>query len=97
MPNIKNLGPVVSDKNIFHVFPIYVYTKHVTPGMGPFLPGGQNSNKLCRGPVGDATYQLSRLKASYFPYINICKICDPRGGPFFGHRDKILTTLVEVY
>ena len=40
MPNIKNLGPFVSDKNIFHVFSIYVYTKHVTLGVGPIFAGG---------------------------------------------------------
>ena len=41
--------------------PIYVYVKHVTPGVGPFWPQGYNLNKLVRGPQGDATYQISKL------------------------------------
>ena len=74
----------------------------MTPGAGPIFARGQNSNKLCIGPVGDATYQLSRLNASYFPYVNICKICDPRGGPIFaggggvGGGVKIRLNYVEV-
>ena len=40
LPNIKALGPVVSDKKIF----------------------------------------------SHFPYMNLCKTCDPRGGGIFGPR-----------
>ena len=41
----------------FFMFPL----KHVTPGVGPFLPQGHYLNKLIRGPLGDATYQISRL------------------------------------
>ena len=41
----------------------YVYVKHVTPREGPFfaLGLGHNLNKLGRGPLGHATYQISRL------------------------------------
>ena len=35
--------------------------KHMTPGGGPFWPHGHNLNKLGRGPLGDAIYQISRL------------------------------------
>ena len=63
MPNIKALSPVVSDKKIFSCFP-YIYKsikKHVTPGWAHFWPQGHNLNKLGRGPLGDATYQISRI------------------------------------
>ena len=33
---ISRLGLVVSDKKLFHVFPIISYVKHVTPEAGPF-------------------------------------------------------------
>ena len=69
------------------------------PGWGHFLPQGHNLNKLGRGPLGDATYQIS-IKAlclmasdkkmfSYFPYISLCKTCDPKGGAIFGPREII--------
>ena len=65
-------------------------------------------NKLGKGPLGDATYQISRLlslivsdkKKLFFhrlPYIGLCKTCDPWGGAIFGPRNIILTDLVEVY
>ena len=40
--------------------------KQVTPGAGPFLVTGHNLNKLGRGPLGDATYQIARLLALWF-------------------------------
>ena len=43
------------------VFPLLVYTKHVTPGATQFWPQGHNLNKLGRYLLGDVTYQLSRL------------------------------------
>ena len=33
--------------------------KNVTSGMGQFWPQGHNFNKLCRGALDDATYQIS--------------------------------------
>ena len=45
----------------FLKFSLYVYAKHETPGAGPFLAPGHNLNKLDLGPLGDATYQISRL------------------------------------
>ena len=57
--NIKALGLVVSDKKIFSCFPD---VKHATPaGRGHFGLHDHNLNKLCRGSLGDATYQISRL------------------------------------
>ena len=41
--------------------PILLYVKHVTPGLGHFWPPGYNLNKLGRGLLGDATYQISEL------------------------------------
>ena len=66
MPDIKALGPVCSDKKIFSCFPYISLSKHVTPGVAHFWPKGHNLNKLGRGLLGDATYQISRLKASWF-------------------------------
>ena len=37
------------------------YVKHVTAGAGPFLAQDYNLNKLSRGPLGDATYQIPKL------------------------------------
>ena len=53
----------VSDKKILSMFfPKYANVNHVTPGAGPFfLPKGHNWNKLGRGPLGDAAYQILRL------------------------------------
>ena len=48
-------------EDYFMFFPISAYIKHVTPRVGPFWPKGQNLTKLDRGPLGDATYQISRL------------------------------------
>ena len=56
---------VVSDKKIFHVFPIMIIIslcKTCDPLGGAIVwPNGHNLNKLGRGPLGDATYQISRL------------------------------------
>ena len=41
--------------------PILVYVKHVTPGAGPFWLLGYNLNKLGKGLLGDASYQISKL------------------------------------
>ena len=34
---------------------------------------------------------------AYFPYISLCKTCDPKGGDIFGHEIIIKTNLVKVY
>ena len=59
------------------------------PERGHFWPQGHNLNKLGKGLLGDATFQISRLWAlwfqtriffSRFPYISQCKTCDTPGG-----------------
>ena len=42
-------------EDFFMLHPILAYVKHVTPRAGPFL------DKLGRGLLGDATYQISKL------------------------------------
>ena len=51
---------VVSEADCFVIFLTYDFVKHVTPGAGPFWPNWHNLYKLGRGPLGDATYQISR-------------------------------------
>ena len=60
MQNIKALGLVVLDKKIFSRCPYISHCKIVDPR------GGYNLEKLGRGPLGDATYQISRLWAFCF-------------------------------
>ena len=56
---IKALGLVVSEKKMFSCFPyIAAYVKHVTSGWGYFWHQRHNLNKLGRGPLDDATYQI---------------------------------------
>ena len=67
----------------------YLSKADYVPGAGPFSPQGHNLNKLGRGSLGDATYQISRHKASWFQTrrffhifpICLCKTCGPKGGP----------------
>ena len=63
-------------------------------------------NNLARGPLGDATYQISRIYALRFqtrrcfhvlPYIRICKTCDPRAGHFWPKGHDLKKKLVEVH
>ena len=55
IPNIKALGPVVSDKKFFHIF----YVKIIPLGRDYFWPKGYYLNKLGRGLLGEAKYQIS--------------------------------------
>ena len=48
-------------RRFYHVFFVYANVKHVIPGLAHFWPQGHNLNKLGKGPLGDATYQISRL------------------------------------
>ena len=48
-------------EDFFHVAPYISLCKTCDPGLGPFWPQGYNLNKLGRGPLGDATYQIPKL------------------------------------
>ena len=50
-----------SDKKIFSWSPYIRLCKTCDPGAGPFLVTEHNLYKLGRGPLGHATYQISRL------------------------------------
>ena len=83
---------MVQTRRYFHVFRKKAFVKHVTQGAGPLWPQGHTLNKVGKGPLGDATYQISRLYALWFPtgrffhvfpYISLCKTCDLPAGTFF--------------
>ena len=69
-----------------------MYVK-LDPGDGAiFASRGHNLNKLGRCPLGDATYQISRLYLPrgfrkedlfVFHYIHQRKKCNPTTGPFY--------------
>ena len=79
-------------EDFFYIFPYISLCKTCDPAANLFWPQGYNLNKLGRGPLGDATYQISRLWALWFqrrrfffnvfPYISLWKQCDPGAGPF---------------
>ena len=48
-------------EDFFHVAPYVNLCKTCAPEAGHFWPQGYNLNKLGRGPLGDATYQISKL------------------------------------
>ena len=73
---------------------------------GNFRPQGDNLNNLGRCPLGEATYQISRLYAlcfqtrrffMFFLCISLCRTCDPWGQASIGPRGVIWTNLVEVH
>ena len=55
-----------------------------------FWPQGHYLNKLGRGLLGDALYQISRLCGfrRISPYISLCKNVTLRGGAIFGPWGK---------
>ena len=76
------------------------------PDQGHFWPYGFNLNRHGRGLLVDATYQnstplalvvLDKKVCSCFPYISLCKTCDPQGETIFSPRGKFWTNLVEVH
>ena len=84
----------------FSMFPYMSLCKTCDPqGRDNFYPQGDHLNKLGRGPLGDATFQISRLWALWFqtsrlflcfPYISLCIItCDPWGHAIIGPRGII--------
>ena len=87
IPNIKTLGLMVSDKNIFLCFfPIQAYVKHVTRVRAIFWPFG----------YVDVHWVMLHFKYQGFrpcgfrqedlfhasPYISLYKACDPEVGYF---------------
>ena len=46
------------DPENFFMFSLYKPMQNIEP---KFLAQGHNLNKLCRGPLDDSTYQISRL------------------------------------
>ena len=53
-------------QKIFSCFPYNAYVKHVNPRAGHYWLQGYNFNKLGRGSLGDASYQISKLYALWF-------------------------------
>ena len=47
--------------------------QHVLPERGSVLTLGHHMNKLGRGPLGDATHQISKLKVFHFQRRKILK------------------------
>ena len=68
MPNTKTLGLMYSDKKIFSCFFSYISLRKTCDPRGVAIFGhrGIIFNKLVRGPLGDATHQISRLYALWF-------------------------------
>ena len=48
-------------RRFFSCLPYKAYVKHVTPGRARFWLKGHYLSKIGRGPLDDATYQISRL------------------------------------
>ena len=85
MLHTKNQGsrPYGFKQEDFQCFsPKQAYLNNMNPRWGRFWPQWPNLNKLGRGPLGDATYQISRFYALWCqsrrffhvsPYISLCK------------------------
>ena len=66
----------------------FSYEKLISRGVWP----GHNLNKISNQPLGDNTFQISKLQALWFQrrgflkfsYITLCKTYEPRGGAIFG-------------
>ena len=59
---IKALLLLVSEKKNFKVFLLCSYVSNLwPPGRGPIWPQGHDMNNLGKGPLGDATYKISKL------------------------------------
>ena len=96
IPNIKYPCFPVSEKQNFEVgllcsYEYYSYVPFCDPQrLSQFLPKGHHMNKLGRGPLGDVTYQISKLQAFHFQRRRILKfsffvptvqLVTPRAGP----------------
>ena len=64
---MKGLSLLLSDKKIIKVFPYMGLCKTSDPRCKPiFGPQGYNLNKFGRGPLDEATYQISKMWAFWF-------------------------------
>ena len=62
IPDFKHLSQVVLKKKIFEYFSMYFYGLNLGPlASGHLRPWDLHLNKLCRGPLGYATYQISNI------------------------------------
>ena len=100
MPNYIEIHWAVLENNIFKVllYVIYSIKRHkrvwyCCTGVHAHL------NVHCRFVTlfQNKTQSLLKLFTHFFPYIILCKTCDPWGGANFNPRDFILTNFVEVY
>ena len=99
IPNIKALRLQVSEEKIFKVFLLCSYAQTCDPrGGARFDLRGHTLNRLGRGPLGDATYQISKLCTFLFQrrrflkfsvFVPMFQYCDPRGGVIFDPRGII--------
>ena len=63
----KALGLVFSDEKTFSCCSLYKPVQNIWDlGRGHFWPQGYYLNNIGRGPLGDATYQISQLYALWF-------------------------------
>ena len=62
----KTLAFWLQSRRFLKVFPMLVYVKHVGSGRGQLWPQGYNLNKLARGLLDEATYQISKTWAFWF-------------------------------
>ena len=95
------------EEYFFKVFLLCCYVSNLwPPGRGQFWPQWHHMKKLGRSPLGDTTYQISKLCTFWFQrrkflkfsfFVPVFQTCDPRGGASFDPKDIIWTNLVEVH
>ena len=83
------------DEKFWNLSSMFLCSNIWPPGWGQFWPHGHHMNKLGRGPLGDATYQISKLWAffhfqrrkilkSVF-FVPILQLVTPKAGPVLTH------------
>ena len=62
LPIYKEIRLVLTDKNVFKDFTIYLYKENFWPPVhGQFWPRGHDFGNLGTGPLDDATCQISKF------------------------------------
>ena len=76
MDDIRALDLLVSNQEILYVsiYKLKVNVNYVTSRMGPFWRHNYNLSKLGRVPLGDVTYQISKLWGILFSGKNIFNV-----------------------